>query len=808
MASELQRQLNMTGLWQDIRFGARSLLRNHGLSAAVLATLALGIALSTSLFSVVNGVLLRPLPYPDSAGLVQVWETRPQLGRERNPVSPADFFDWASLNEVFESMAAYVPRSVGVSGEGEPIQVEGAAVSADFFRVLGAPAAYGRLFDERDDEPGAPPVVVLDDGIFRRLFGSDSSAVGRTLVVDGIPRRVVGVLSPSLSFPRSATELWIPLGLDRAERQVRALHTLRVIARLRPGVSLLEAGERMEALAATLEKEHAVNRGHGASVRSLKDELVGDVRPALRILSVAVALLLIVACTNVANLLLARATGRSREMALRVSLGARRTRLVRQLLTESLLLALGGGLMGTLLAVWSIDALRGLPPTVLPRAGEIGLDGAVMAFTLVTSLSSGVFFGIAPALQGSSQAAPMSNLTARGFLPRGRRLRQALVVTQVAVALILATGSALLARSVVRLLDVEPGFHHESLLTAGVSLPEARYPSPESRAIFFRELQDRLSASPDVISAATVTALPLQGPSGGRYFFIVGDPPRPPGQGLNANFNLVSPDYFQTMGIPLLRGRDFTVADGIEASPVAIVNQAMADRFWPGRDPLGARIGVGQEPHRTVVGVVGNVRQSGLDQKPEPEMFWPQLQNPYHLAVIVTRTAGEPLAALPVLRETVRAIDREMVLARISTGEEIVSGSVDSRKLPLGLFTLFAGLTVLLAAVGLGGVLSYAVSLRTRELGLRLALGAERRSVMSLVLRDGLILAGSGIALGAVACVFLAGFLSHLLYGMSPRDPSTLSGVALLLGGVSVLAAYIPARRATKVDPVVALQHE
>ncbi len=801
--------MGLDGLRQDVRFALRTLARQPGLTLAAVFTLALGIGALTALAGVVRSVLLDPLPYPGSSALVQLWETRWRIGRERGHVSPADFADWRTRNRSFESMAAFAEKSVNVSGGGgEPLRVEGALVSGDFFTVLRESAALGRALEPSDDGPAATKVAVIADFLSRRLFGDPSAALGSAVFVEGVSREIVGVLPPDFHAPSTRSVIFIPLALAPEEANVRSLHYLQVVARLRPEVSLEEAREEMRVVATGLEALHEVNRGHGTNVVPLKEEMVGEVRPALRLLGAAVALVLGIVCANVANLLLARASSRTRELGLRASLGAGRGRLVRQLLTESTLLALAGGLGGAVVAVWSIDLIRVLPPEVLPRANEIQLDARILLFTLAASLAAGLAFGIAPALQALRLAGGIEMMGKRSLTPGGAKLRSGLVISQAALALILTVSAALLARSLAHLLEIEPGFVPERLLTAELSLPEARYPNDASRDGFFRALDDRLRSCEGVLSAATVTAAPLRGLSGSRYFQIDNRAETAPGEGRNTAFNLVSPGYFYTMGIPLLRGRDFTSADDRESAAVVIVTEAMALRFWPDDDPLGARIRVGEGPWRTIVGVAGNVRQTALDAPPEPEMYWPQLQSSYPLATIVLRTDREPLAILPAVRAAVSSIDRDLPLGRIATGNDLVAATVARRRLPLALLSGFAVCAIGLAAVGLAGVLSCAVTVRAREIGLRLALGAERRQIRRMILKDALSLSGWGVGLGVAVSLVFGRSLSHILYGVQPTDLSSLFGVSLLLIGVSLAAGYLPARRATRIDPIAALHND
>lgn len=815
----------MKTLWQDVRYGIRMLRKNPGFTLIAIVALALGVGANASIFSVVNAVLLRPLPFAEADQLVMVWERRPRQNRESNPVAPADFLDWQQQNQSFSRMAAYSARAFNLTGTGaEPEQLTGQLVTGEFFQVLGAKAALGRTLLPGVDSPGGNRVAVLSYGLWQRRFGGDKAVVGRTLTLDDEIFIVAGVMPPDFSYPDRETEVWatpqrgvpdviLPGNPDPAT--LRSLHYLNVIARLKPDVTRATAQAEMEAIAGRLEEQYPdANTGHTARVVALHEQLVGDVRPALIVLLSAVGFVLLIACANVANLLLARGAGREREMAIRTALGAGRRRLIRQLLTESVLLAGAGGMLGLLLALWGTDALVALSPENFPRLQEINLDGRVIGFTLLVSLLTGIIFGLAPALQ-------VSRLDLNSSLKEGgrgsaesfgrRRLRGALIVAEVALTMVLLVGAGLMIRSFDRLLRVDPGFKADNLLTMEVSLPQSKYSeSEEQTANFFREILGRIKTLPSVQSVGATWILPLSGQGAGSGFEIEGRDPATVSERMNSAFSAVSPNYFRTMSIPIIKGREFGDRDTATAPGVSLVNETFARRYFPSEDPLGKRIKRrGEETGwTTIVGVVGDVRQLGLDVEPRSEMYFSYLQSPVPFMNVVVRTATDPATLATAVRKEVWAVNPNQPVANVSTMNELLTNSAAGKRFNTLLLSLFALIALTLASVGIFGVMSYTVSQRTREIGVRMALGARESDVLRLVIRQGMILAGLGIVIGLVAALALTRVMTSLLYGVSATDPATFIGIALLLAGVALVACYIPARRATKVDPMVALRHE
>jgi putative ABC transport system permease protein len=799
----------MQTLWQDLRYGARMLLKNPVFTLIAVITLSLGIGANSAIFTIVNGVLLRPLPFDEPEQLVKVWEMRYQLGGARRPVSPADFFDWRAQNTTFQHMAAYTAGDYTLTGSGEPDRLRVARVSPELFPLLRERPVLGRVFTQEEETHGKNRAVILSHGSWERRFGRDPAIVGKTLTLSGSSYAVIGVMPAGFSFPDSEVELWTPYAPNANERGDRASHSLDVLARLKPGATLEGARADMASIAAALEKQYQGNTGHGTNVFSLYEETVGDVRPALLVILAAVGFVLLIACANVANLLLARGAARQREIAIRTALGAGRWRVVRQLFTESLLLSFTGGLLGLLLALWGVDLLLAINPDNIPRAQEIRPDYVVLAFTFGITLITGVIFGLAPALQISkpdmNESLKEGGRGTSGGL-RGNRLRSIFVVSEVALSLVLLIGAGLMIKSFIRLSRVDLGFNPDNVLAVSVSLSGAKYREGRPRVSFFEQARHNIAALPGVQSVGSVVGLPLADPLGGSNFGVEGRPPQPPGQGYNANINVISPDYFRTMGIRFIRGRDFTEREVIGQPQVMIINEELARRFFPDEDPLGRRID-SMGSFWTIIGIAGDVRNQ-MEKEPKAEMFLPHGQMPHPFSIIVARTTDDPLKSVAAVRNVFRSLDQDLPLYNIRTLDQLVSDSVVSQRFNMILLGVFAAVALILAGIGLYGVMSYSVAQRTHEIGVRMALGARVSDVLWLVTRQGMALALAGVALGLAASFALTRLMAKLLFGVSPTDRATFAVIALLLAAVTLVACLIPALRATKVDPMIALRYE
>jgi putative ABC transport system permease protein len=816
------RRTNMLAdLWQDLRYGARLLLKQPGFTLIATLTLALGVGANTAIFSVVDAVLLRPLPFQEAERLMTLGRVVGHKDGGLSSVSYPNFVDWRAQSGSFERLAAFRSRSFTLTGDGAPLRVNGAVASAELFTLLGVAPTLGRSFRTEEDSAGAS-VVIISHGLWRRRFNSDLQVIGRNITLNDRSLTVVGVAPAGFQFPIEAepADLWTTIAHDATGvnpmTAQRGLNYLSVIGRLKPGVNITQAQAEMDGVARRLELQYPDDNAHqGARLAPALEQLVGDVRRPLLIIFGAVGCVLLIACANVANLLLARATARRREIALRAAMGASRGRIIRQLLTESVLLALAGCGCGWLLAWGCMETLLSLSPENIPRLQEIRLDGRVFGFTLLVSLLTGVIFGLAPALQAAKTelTETLKDGGRSGEGARGARLRSALMIAEVAVALVLMAGAGLLLNSFWRLLQVNTGFDPRQALTFRLSLPDSKYSDPQAIA-FFERLQARLQNLPGARSASVTFALPFSRSHIGTDLDIEGRPVAA-GDRPQIDCQIVLPDYFRTMGIRLIKGRDFTARDDLNARPVAIINETLARRFFPNEDPLGKRIrpgiaaGPGDAPMREIVGVVSDVRYRSLTEDVPPEVYTPYPQ----LAVttgmwIALRTDADPLSLTGAARAEVQALDKELPVFEVKTLDQYFSGAVAHPRFNALLLLLFACVALLLTAVGLYGVISYSVTQRTREIGIRMALGAQTHDTLRLVVKQGMTLTLIGVAIGLGGALALTRLLKTLLYGVSAVDPLTFAVIALLLALVSLVACWIPARRATKVDPLIALRSE
>ena len=802
---------------QDTRFAFRVLVKSPGFTLVAVFTLALGIGANTAIFSVVNAVLLRALPYENAERIMMVWRTQPDQGLLEHPVSPANFLDWEEQQTVFEKMAAYeIGVNFNLTGSGEPERIRGARISAGLFSVLRLKPALGRAFLPEEDLPGGPPVVALSYGLWQRRFGGEAGVIGQTVDLDGRPCTIVAVLPRNNVF-LSETDLWSPFAWKGEERENRGFHSLGVLARLRADVTREQALAEMETIAARLAVAYPQsNAGTSVNIHPYPEYIVSGVRPALLVFLAATALVLLIACANVANLVLARASARSREIAIRLALGAGRWRVVRQLLMENLLLAAVGGTLGILLAWWGADLLIALSPTDVPRAKSIDVDGRVLAFTLLLTLATGVVCGLIPAFHTTKRDLT-SALKEGGRITNdgGNRLRNGLVIAEVAMSVVLLVGAGLLTRSFVNLLSIRPGFNPQHLLAATISLPETRYSDEKQQNAFYDQVLERLAGVPGVEASGAINYLPLGGGGWMRRFAMSDQPPPAPGQEPRAVFNIVTPDYFRAMEIPMIQGRSFSASDGANAPLVAIINETLARNFLPGESPLGKRIRNiasrdPQPPWMEIVGVVGDIRPARLTTAAGPQMYVARAQIAFSdpQMTLVVRTASEPGNLAGAIRSAVQAVDKDQPVYDIRTMPEVMSNSIATPRFNLLLVGVFAVLALVLAVIGVYGVMSYLVAQRTHEVGLRMALGADARNILKLVIGRGMILAFAGVGIGLGAAFALTRIMANLLYGVSPTDPLTFSAIALLLTSVALLACYIPARRATTVDPMIALRNE
>ena len=815
----------MTTLVQDVRYGLRVLWQRPGFTAVAVLTLALGIGANTAVFSLVSAVLVRPLNYREAERLVMVWEDETAAGFPRETPAVGNYADWRAQNKVFEDVAAIDQRTYDLTGGGgEPEKVLGFAVTSNFFPLLGAEARLGRTLLPEEDRPGAHRVAVLGHGLWQRRFGGEGSAVGREVMLNGEPYTVVGVMPPDFQFEFTDVAFWVPAAFTPEQLANRGNHYLEVVARLKPGVTVAQAEEDVKAITRRIAESYPDDSANlSAAVVPLREHLAGDVRRPLLLLLAAVALVLLIACANVAGVLLSRAAARRREMAVRAALGASRLRIVRQLMTESLLLSAAGGALGTLLALWTFAFLQQLVPAGMRAMTEPRLDSAVLCFTLLVSLAASVAFGLAPALQASKTDLndALKQAGGRGGAGSGRRLRGAFVVAEVALALVLLVGAGLVVRTLHNLRGQYAGLKPESVLTLRTQLAENRYREPARRAAFYDGVLERVGGLPGVVAAGYTTAVPLTRKGGANGLSVEGKENGPDAV-WNANHRQVSPDYFRALGLAVREGRGFDGRDDEGAPPAAVVNETMARSFWPGESALGKRFKVGApdspQPWLTVVGVVEDVRQMASDEPVKAEMYVPyrqaarywQSSSYYSFAPrdLVVRTSVEPTSVAPAVREAVREVDAYPPVSSVRTLEEVLGRDTAQRRVGVILLAAFAGLALLLAALGIYGVLAFFVVQHTQEIGVRMALGASPAAVLRMVVGRGMRLALAGVGCGLLAAYALTRLIESQLFGVLAGDPVTYAGIALLLAAVALLACLVPARRATKVDPMVALRYE
>jgi putative ABC transport system permease protein len=810
----------MNVLLQDLRFAVRQIAKRPGFAAVIVLTMALGIGANAAIFSVLDAILLRPLPYSQPENLVKVWSRFTGIGlpNDQNWVSPPEFRDYQQLNHSFTGLAAIGSGSFNLGVKGSPQRIVGSAVSPNLFGMLGVQPILGRSFLPEEAQPGREHVVVLSYGLWRRVFGGNPNVIGTTIDIDGVPNSVIGVMPDGFAYP-AESEIWGPLAFapDDLSESSRGGHGLEVIARIKPGLSLAQVQSDMDRAAKTMIEQHAsypyAKYGFAVILHPLLEETVGDVKPSLMVLMAAVGLVLLIACANIANLMLTRSTERQQEMETRLALGASGSRLARQLLTESVVLAVAGGLVGLAITPLILRALVSLAEKTLPRAVHTSIDARALALTAIVSVATGILFGLAPALQASRKRSfdvLKSGRNTEGRRPR--RLRSVLVICETALSLLLVAGAGLLIRSFAQILKVDPGFRPDGVLTMNVALPDATYSKPEQIRGFYSSLLERVQRLPGVQYAGAVSGLPLSGQGGSGTTTMDTQSVPLEDRTPEADLRTASPDYFKAMGISLVRGRYFEQRDTDGAPLVAIIDESLAEAYWPNQDPIGKRLHFGglqsKSPWRTIAGVVKHVRNRTLEARSRVEVYVPQNQAPRSGMAITVFASGNPMNLVPTIQKEVSSIDPDLPIYRVRTMNEVMGESLQRRKLALILLAGFAGLALLLASIGIYGVMSYGVAKRQVEIGVRMALGADRGQVLGMMMRSGMGTIAIGLAVGVVLALALTRLMSGLLFAVKTYDPLALGGAALVMIVAAMLAIFIPAHRATRVNPMAALRYE
>jgi predicted permease len=819
----------METLWQDLCYGARTLSKNPGFMAVAVLSLAIGIGANSAIFSVVNALLLRPLPYKDADRLVILWSRSPGLNVPQDWFSPGQYLDIKTQNQVFDEISISIGGSLNLTGRGTPEHVDVARVSSSLFPLLSANPMHGRVFLPEEDEPGKPLTVVLSYGFWQRFFGSDPDVIGRTLTLNGNNFTVVGVMPAEFSLNKEImpavngiqnADLLLPLPMNEGARTNRGNEDFNIFARLKPGITVAQAQAEMDIIADRMKREFPGNYppdgGLTISVVPLLEQVVGDIHLALSVLFGAVGFVLLIACANVANLLLSRAAVRQKEIAIRAAVGASQRRILQQLLTESVLLSLAGGVVGLVIALLVVRALRVLGPESIPRLTEVGVDGRVMAFTCLIALLTGIIFGLAPALQATR--VDLNKVLKQGARGSGgggsdrghHRLRKLLVISEVALSLVLLIGAGLLVRSYQRILNAHPGFDSHNVLSLRLSLPAAKYSTPDSILTFYRQAGERLKSLPEVDSVGTTYSLPMSSVAlAWEPISIEGYAAKSAQESIISNVRIVNPEYFRVMGIPLLKGRYFDEHDRKDAPQAVIVDEALAERFWPNEDPLGKRLKRGgSDAWWTVVGVISDAKEYSSEKEPPIAVYYPFEQVIARNMFLVIRTTSDPALMTGAITKGIQELDPEMPVFDVNTMDNRLYDAMARRRFSTFLLGVFAVIALILAAIGIYGVMAYSVYQRTNEIGIRMALGARPGNILQLVIRQALVLVTSGIAIGLVGAFALTRVMSSLLYGISATDRFTFVIPPLLLGSIALLASYVPARRAAKVNPMVALRHD